>query len=227
MALVSRHIEVHSRPSAIEHWRHVAEIVALLIAALWGLYVFVYQERIKPAAAPLEIQPLVNVDHVALTGGKEFVKVDMSMKNIGVEPLQIDGLVINVFGIRYGQANGAHVEKPLPGVTELSQTLVPSSPKLLYSFYDTWIPFGAPKGPARIHPDGVFDESFAFAIRSAQYDAAKVEWLVCWSALDNATWPVKQLRQPDGSYWMSIDSPTAPSNGLDCGRQRRGSYFPL
>ena len=225
---MARQIEVHSRPSTVEHWRHVAEIVALVVAALWGVYIFVYQERIKPASAPLEIQPTVNIDHATLSGGKEFVKLDLTMKNIGIEPLQIDGLVVNVYGIRYFQRAGQHIERPLNGIVELSKTLVPSSPSLLYSFYDTWKPFGTPKGPASIHPDGVFDESLAFAIRSNEYDVAKVEWLICWSPIDDKTWTVSQDQQPDGSYWISVpENQLAPKGELICGRQRRGSYFSL
>ena len=225
---VARQIEVHSRPSAVEHWRHVAEIAALVIAAVWGLYVFVYQERIKPAEAPLEIQPVVTVDHTALASGKEFVKVDVTMKNIGVEPLQIDGLVVNVYGIRYSQHSGTYVETPLNGVVQMSRTLLPSAPSLLYSFYDTWTPFGSAKGPASIHPDGVFDESFAFALPSSRYDAAKVVWMMCWSGLDDRSWAISRSREPDGAYWISIpDNELASGSGLFCGHQRRGAFYPL
>lgn len=33
---------VYTHPGPVEHWRHLVEIIALIIAAAWGFYVFVY-----------------------------------------------------------------------------------------------------------------------------------------------------------------------------------------
>jgi len=60
---MGRELHVHSHPSRVEHWRHLVEIAALTVAAIWGFYVFVYQERIKPASEPAELQALVSLDH--------------------------------------------------------------------------------------------------------------------------------------------------------------------
>jgi len=223
---VTRQIEVHSRPSTVEHWRHVAEIVALLIAAIWAAYIFVYQERIKPAEAPLQLESTVSVDHNTIAGGKEFVKVNFAMKNIGEEPFALDGLVVNVYGIRFSKMSGEYVEKPLNGVIQLSRTLLPSKPRLLYSYFDTWHGFGSPK-VSRISPEITFDESFAFAVPSEAFDVAKIEWLVCWSPM-GTKWPVKRERQADGSYWISgWDTDSVLRAGLICRRQLRGDYYPL
>ncbi len=39
---------VYTHPGPVEHWRHVVEIVALIIAAAWGFYVFVWSLDFAP-----------------------------------------------------------------------------------------------------------------------------------------------------------------------------------
>ncbi len=86
---MGRELHVHSHPSRVEHWRHLIEIAALCIAAIWGFYVFVYQERIKPAGAPVELQTMVTLEHTTLRSNKEFIKVGVRMRNIGSTPLEL------------------------------------------------------------------------------------------------------------------------------------------
>jgi hypothetical protein len=42
----------HERKDTISTIRDVVEVVAILLAGLWALYVFVYEQRIKPASEP-------------------------------------------------------------------------------------------------------------------------------------------------------------------------------
>ena len=175
---MGRELKVHVHPSRVQRWRHIVEIVAFIGAGLWAIYVFVYQERIKPAGAPPELQTVLSVEHLQLYGGKEFVKVNVRMRNIGHIPFSLAGMVVNVYGLRFGNITGEHVETPLNGVTELSRTLLPSRPSLLYSFFDTWKAFGATKPFRGIDPGGDFVESFAFGVKAGGFDAAKIEWIV-------------------------------------------------
>jgi hypothetical protein len=80
---------VYTHPGPVEHWRHLVEIVALIIAAAWGFYVFVYQERIKPASELpiLDVQPVVM--HEVMRGGKKIVSAGLVMKNIGPTELKL------------------------------------------------------------------------------------------------------------------------------------------
>jgi hypothetical protein len=228
-AFMGRELHVHSHPSRVEHWRHLIEIVALVVAAVWGLYVFVYQERIKPASTPPHLQPSVEVRHYPLDGGREFVDVKIDMTHSGGAPLAIAGMIVNVYGIRYGENAAKHVEKPMEGVTEISYTLTPSRPELLYTFLDTWRGFGAQKRFGGLAGDGdSFSESFSLVTRRYRYDAAKVEWQICWSRLGDKQWPVSPQRRPDGAFWFAnVNSGGELLPGLYCSFQSRGSFFPL
>lgn len=226
---MGRELHVHSHPSRVEHWRHLIEIAALAIAAIWAFYVFIYQERIKPASIAPQLQPSVEVHHSALDGGREFIEVKIGMTHSGGAPLAVAGMVVNVYGIRFGKTQAEHIERPMSGITEISYTLAPSRPELLYTFLDTWNGFGAPKHFGALSGDGqTFWETISLATRRYRYDAAKVEWQICWSRPGNKQWPVSAQRQADGSFWFPrVNSGGALFPGLYCTFQRRGSFFPL
>lgn len=222
---MGRELHVHSHPSRVEHWRHLVEIVALAIAAIWGFYVFVYQERIKPASEPAELQPMVSVDHTSLKSDKEFIKVGFRMKNIGQTPLELAGLIVNVYGVKYTALEGEHVNKQVNGIVEISRAFVPAYPSLLYTFADRWKAFGSPRS-AGLMPGAEFPETFVFAIPPRAFDIVKVDYMVCWARPRRNPWQVTLDRQPDGSFWFS-GALSAQASGLYCHYQLRGEYYPL
>jgi hypothetical protein len=221
-----RALHVHSHPSPVEHWRHLIEIVALIAAAVWAIYVFIYQERIKPASEPPELQTSLTVRHETVSRGAEFVKVDFDMKNIGHVPAVVDGLVINVYGTRFVSRSGESDERPLPGVIQLNRTLLSTRPVLLYSYFDVWKPFGAPAWKnLQISPDQVFRESFVFGIKPGSFDVARVVWTRCYSSTSDHVFGNARIRRRDGSYWLADWVGTTPR--VTCGGQRRGEFFAL
>lgn len=224
---MGRELHVHSHPSRVEHWRHLIEIAALVIAAIWGFYVFVYQERIKPASEPAELQAMVSVDHTTLKSDKEFIKVGFSMKNIGRTRLELAGLIVNVYGVKYTAVEAEHVNKQVAGITEISRAFVPAAPSLQYTFVDTWKAFGSPR-LAGLAPGTEFPETFVFAIPPDAFDVVKIDYIVCWARPTSKPWPVTLERQRDGSFWFNgaLSAENARS-GLHCHYQIRGEYFPL
>lgn len=224
---MEREIHVRSHPSPIEHWRHLVEIVAIFVAATWGLYVFVYQERIKPASEPVELQTTVSVDRTPLTSNKELIKVGIRMKNVGQPSLELAGLIVNAYGVKYTSREGEHVEKPLDGIVEVSRAFVPGKPILQYTFVDTWRTFGSPRF-AGLRPNIAIPETFVFAVPPRAFDLVKINYIVCWSRPQSKPWPVAVDRQADGSFWFSgVGSFENIHAGLVCHYQLRGEYYPI
>jgi hypothetical protein len=218
-------VNFHSHPSRVEHWRHVIEIAAIVVAAAWAFYVFVYQERIKPATAKPELLHTITVEHSALGNGKEFVKVAAEFKNVGISDVQLDGVIVNVYGIHYGSNAGKQIEQPMSGIDKTNFGLTASRPVPLYSFFDEWPSMGAKK-PASpvISPGLTWTESFAFAIHAGQYDSVNILFYVCYSRPTSHVWTSPEIREPDGtSRWQLPKEP----QGLDCTYQRSGLVYPL
>ncbi|HET7814734.1 MAG TPA: hypothetical protein VFL13_10220 [Candidatus Baltobacteraceae bacterium] len=224
---MGRELHVHSHPSGVEHWRHLTEIVALVIAAVWGFYVFIYQENIKPAGEPVELETTLSVDHTPLQSNKEFIRVGIQMKNIGNPPLELGGLVVNAYGVKYTSRTGEHIEKSISGIVEESRALVPGKPVLQYTFADTWRAFGGQRAAALL-PGADFPETFVFAIPPRTFDVVKIEYFVCWSRPRSKVWNVPVDRQADGSFWFrGAVSAENVHAGLRCHYQIRGEYYPV
>ena len=224
---MGRELHVHSHPSRVEHWRHLIEIAALAIAAIWGFYVFVYQERIKPASEPAELQALVSVDSAPLKSDKEFVRVGIRMKNIGQAPLELAGVVVNAYGVTYSAHLGEHVEEPQSGIVEISRAFLPGVPQLQYTFADRWKPFGSSR-VVGLQPGAEFPETFVFAVPPRAFDVVKIDYIVCWARPGSTVWPIRTVRQADGSFWFKdAISKQNVRSGLICQIQSRGDYYPL
>jgi len=221
---MGRELHVHSHPSRVEHWRHLIEIVALAGAAAWALYVFVYQERIKPTSEPPELQPAFSVEHTPMRGDKEFVKIDTADKNAGESTIYFAGMIENVYGIRFANKATDYDEPPRNGNAEFNRTLLPTGSSLLYSVAASFRPFGDAHDFIELQPV-TYAGTFGFAIPAHTFDAIELQWTICFTKLANRTWRVPLHRRADRSYAFDL-SHFAP--GLLCyNRIRPGDYYPL
>ncbi|HEX3469268.1 MAG TPA: hypothetical protein VHT05_14405 [Candidatus Elarobacter sp.] len=82
--------------------RHVVEVVAIVAAGLWGFYVFIYQERIKPASEPAALAPSVAVERVGRDARRDVLRISVTLRNTGKTEFDIAADAYNVWGERYG-----------------------------------------------------------------------------------------------------------------------------
>lgn len=203
------HVETHLSP--LERWRHAAEIAAFTIAALWGIYVFVYQERIKPAAEPMRLQTSVVLAHDAVEKNAEFVKVTLNLQNLGTRPVLILGYSIDVYGRRV-LATRHRLLSDKRGTLDLYRSLNLSPPELLRSMRTS---FGPVVGADQLRHVGLaLDESWpvdiTFVIPRGSYQVANVVYGVIYTTGDDLR-PVtlQTVHSRDGSLMYK-----RPRNGL-------------
>lgn len=78
--------------------RDLVEIVAIVLAGIWAIYVFVYTDRIEPFTKP--VAPAVDAS-MTVEGAKGdllAVRISQSIKNLGPAPLGVMGRFANVSG---------------------------------------------------------------------------------------------------------------------------------
>lgn len=207
---------VFTHPSPVEHWRHFVEIVALVIAAAWGFYVFVYQERIKPAGEPpiLDVQPIVM--HELMRGGKEVISAGLVMKNIGPTDLKFAGLVINLYGLRFSPTPSRFAR--MEGRISLSYNgLVPLSRTLILSAAERDQPFGGSSGANNYFAPGRQKRTtYAVVVRSSDYDALQMTFAMCYlRTSDPTTFQYRPHRMNDGSWSLDM-APLFQARGMVC-----------
>ncbi len=223
---MGRNVHLHSHPSRVQHWRHIVEIAAIAGAAIWALYVFVYQERIKPANEPPEFQPAFALEHTRLPSGKEFVKVHVDAKNAGQTTIYLAGLVVNVYGVGFNERTGTEIVSSSTDAL-FDRTLLPTNSTLLYSTGTTMQPFGNRNNFVILQPGTTYAGSLAFVVPPKGLDAVRIQWQICFSKIANKSWRMPLERQRDGSYWFEDKYDEANGgSGLICYDDRH-EYYPL
>jgi hypothetical protein len=216
---MSREVHVYSHGSRLAKWRQIIEIAALIAAGIWAFYVFVYKERIKPASEAPNIQILRSVTHEALPRGKELVTVIITLKNVGTVDVQMGGLIVNAYGIRYSdRTNESAPVLRTTGLMAANHGLVDSNPVLLYTYSAIWIPLGSAR-PFKILSQDTFTIPMSLVIHSGSYDTLRLDFARCDQRADNAlvTHYVPQLLK-DGSFDVSpMIAQNEVHSGLECG----------
>lgn len=191
--------DVYTHPSHVEHWRHVVEIAALTIAALWGFYVFVYQERIKPAHEPPAVDVTQTLRHAPMRGGKEFVWIELPFRNIGSVGVQFLGVIINAYGLRFSDQERTF-ESHARFATVIKHTLQEDSPTLLATSLLRYAQIG---GQSRFgeDPGQVRKARLYFAVPSGKYDAVRLDFAYCFTRVDNRTmYPFEPEKTRNGAF---------------------------
>lgn len=116
--------------------RHVVEVVAIVAAGLWGFYVFIYQERIKPAAEPAALAPSVAIDRLGRDARRDILRITVTLRNTGKTEFDIAADAYNVWGERYGtrqvrgQLDASNKRSVTYLVPRVSKTLLASKSEL-------------------------------------------------------------------------------------------------
>lgn len=195
-----RTLEIRTRLSRVEHWRHLIEVIAIVGAGLWALYVFVYQEKIKPNLDPPELQGTLSVEHWNLPDNRELIKTILLTKNNGVTPLRVGVVAINVYGVKYGLAPPPHlvVEKNDEYRGAGSSIQIVRSKMLSSTIFVSKI-FGG-RGDFSIDPGDSQPYYPSNVVRKGEYDAVIIEYGACYQRQDDhADTPFHYKVQADGA----------------------------
>jgi hypothetical protein len=82
----------------VETVRDIVEIVAIVLAGCWAIYVFVYENRIRPASAPPEITIAGQLIREGHRDGFEIVDVRTQIKNVGTVTVEYLGFAETLRG---------------------------------------------------------------------------------------------------------------------------------
>jgi hypothetical protein len=79
--------------------RDAAEIAAIVLAGVWALYVFVFQNVVVPAMAPPTPTVTVTMKHVGDDGPLAVVQLTETFRNVGTTPVVYAAWATTVFGM--------------------------------------------------------------------------------------------------------------------------------
>ncbi len=215
---------VYSHPSAVEHWRHVVEIVALSIAAIWTFYIFVYQERIKPSYELPSLEMTPALEHVPLRNGKLFLRVRLPFKNISPADAQFVAVINNVYGVNVS-ADQSRIVARNRQRTVISYALQERKPVLLESAFDRFKPAGGSDSQV-IAAQGEIAFGTTLAIFANRYDMIETYFAYCYQRADSrARYSYTPTKTPNGAFDQLSLLKLRSDPGVKC--ERGGYEFPL
>lgn len=89
-----------STPQTISIVKNIVEVAAIVIAAIWAFYVFVYQEHIRPAQEPSVLTITANISPERSIQGLVPVRIHFETKNTGQSTVFVLGGWYNVLGYK-------------------------------------------------------------------------------------------------------------------------------
>src|SRR5450755_4209345 len=78
--------------------RDVVEIVAILAAGLWAMYVFIYENRIKPALLEPTVSVTATMEALGHDRGLTAVRLDTHIVNVGTVRARFLAYSVTVLG---------------------------------------------------------------------------------------------------------------------------------
>ena len=93
---------------------NITQTVALILAGGWGVYTFIYQERIAPALALPTLSVNSTLEKAGRHGNMTAIRCSVTRTNVGQSSVRLLGLTYNVSGIKEHFLKGTAVN---PGFT--------------------------------------------------------------------------------------------------------------
>jgi len=164
--------------------RHAVEAVAIVAAGLWAAYVFIYQERIKPALEPPSLQLTARFDPGTVVRGTRVATLSQTFENTGHVDTDVYAETLGVFGTRYDLDQ---TRTPAPLATsaaemEENRTVVQTRGELVYAVGT--LRDAAIGGKTGTHilltPGEHITLSYPIAVKEGRFDALTAELVVIY-----------------------------------------------
>lgn len=86
--------------SVLEIVRDAVEIAAITVAGVWAIYIFVYENRIKPSQGPPELTYTATMERLGEHGGLVGVRLQTETRNVGSVRVHFLGVSMTVLASR-------------------------------------------------------------------------------------------------------------------------------
>jgi hypothetical protein len=214
--LGSRGPEQKHRSHAVHIVRDIVEIVALVLAGCWAFYVFVYENRIKPAYTNIQTEVSATLQKTSQRDGATGVLLKTSFRNSGTVDLYFVGYAVTVMGSKM-----TLTPRPTndPGVRDSLHTYFLLSKRVPVYGFGFITSLGDPKSGHRIElePGGGIAQEHTFFIPTHRYDLLTVHVSACLAKSEARLLPAKLARGIEGATEVECgaDSVTYDAGSLD------------
>jgi hypothetical protein len=190
--------------------RHVVEAVAILAAGLWAFYIFVYQEKIKPAGQPAALNTAITIRTLGHNTRRDILGLRISLHNSGQTEIDIAADGYDIWGERYATTVSQRTQRKRDQVVG-DRDLRMESRTFVHGFMELRdMAIGGHVGNHIVLEPGD-NETFedVVAVPHGLYDLFYARVIaVPIKTSQKAKLPIDVVQHSDGSYWLNVHGNT-------------------
>jgi hypothetical protein len=176
---------------------NITQTVALILAGAWGIYTFIYQERIAPALAPPTLSVSSVLEKAGHHGDLTAIRCSVTRTNVGKSSVRILGLTYNVTGIKEHFLTGSSVNNDYnmgwgnaSTVTRTRYQLEPTRQEIILR-NGTLFAGAHPNGnPSDLNPEEAVTRDMVLYADRARFDRVRLHVTLVYARLDDAPTPL-------------------------------------
>ena len=198
----------HDRKDTISTIRDVVEVVAILLAGLWALYVFVYEQRIKPASEPPSLILTGSLHRLGAQNGLIRIGMNATILNNGHTNASLIATSFAADGLRYS-ANAAPVtDRSIDGLTTYERDGRVASRTLVYRIVELTRQVSSKYSTSfTLSPGQTVPYSSIFVVKSGEFDTIALYGSLAYTKNDvQGGYPTKiQYTQSNAVFFDSVN----------------------
>jgi hypothetical protein len=188
--------------------RDLVEIVAILAAGIWAIYVFAYEQRIKPAGEPPSILLLGSLHQLGAHDGLVQVGFKGDIRNTGHTNVAIVAVGFVANGLRYTTKGTPSENRIAPGLNTYQRDARIGSRTLIYRQVElTRFVDKRYEGGITISPGEEVPYSGIFLVKSGEFDAIVFYGSVAIAKIGiDGGYPTRVTYIPNGAIYFASKS---------------------
>jgi hypothetical protein len=185
--------------------RNVVEIVAIVAAGLWALYVFAYEQRLKPASEPPSLRLTGSLYKLGSHNGLVQLAIKATIFNNGSTDATLIATGFTADGLRYAPNTTPAVDRSNKGLTVYQRDARVASRTLVYRTVEM-TRLASPKFSSSftLQPGQEVPYSAIFAIKAGRFDAIALYGSIAYSKRDVVgAFPMKAEIAPTNAVYFT------------------------
>ncbi|MGB8907624.1 MAG: hypothetical protein WCC84_02620 [Candidatus Cybelea sp.] len=185
--------------------RDAVEVVAIVAAGLWALYVFVYEQRLKPASEPPSLRLTGSLYKLGTHNGLVQLAIKVTMSNNGSTNAALIATGFTAVGLRYASNSTPTMDRSIGGLTIYQRDAHVASRTLIYRTVEM-TRLSSPKYSSSftLQPGQELPYSAIFAIKAGEFDAVALYGSIAYSKRDVVgAFPMKAELAPTNAVYFT------------------------
>ena len=181
--------------------RDILEIVAILAAGAWALYVFVYEQRLKPAAEPPSVVFSGSLHRLGAHAGLIQFGLRGNVLNNGRTDVSIIAISFAADGLRYAPLSKPFVDHSIKSATIYQRDARVASRTLVYRLVElTQLAESKYGSGFRLHSGQEVPYSATFVVKRGEFDAITLYGSLAYTKFYvSGGYPTKVEHTPTGA----------------------------